>query len=326
MKPLRLIATPTRNRRLNEVLGLLVLVSAILLLLALVSYAPSDPSLNTVGALAPANRSAHNWIGPIGSYIADALLQVLGVASLFLPILLARLGLCWLRSRPAGSPLAKLFGLALWLVFAPAALALLPGHLLWHNALPISGLAGVLIAGALLQSLNLPGTSLVVALMVALSLYLVTTFSFNTAREWLTVHFAFIGAMRERWNRLRHKPSGAFAPEMLNNDGEPFGAKREKLDADARHEREATARAAAEENRPHPNTLLSGRFGRLSRRRNRPAATAPSQPAPAPAPAQEVACQNRRCSAVSARSPPALVSASVPLVTTTWLRPPPLAS
>ena len=284
MKPLRLIATPTRNRRLNEVLGLLVLVSAILLLLALVSYTPSDPSFNTVGALAPANRPAHNWIGPAGSYLADALLQILGVAALFLPVLLARLGICWVLSRPAGSPVARLLGLALWLVFAPAALALLPGHLLWRHALPISGLSGVLVAGALVQSLNLPGTSLVVALMVALSLYLVTTFSFNTAREWLTVHFAFVGVMRERWNRLRHKSSGRLPPEMLNEEGEPFGTRREKLDAEARHEREATARAAAEENRPHANTLLSGLFGWLSRRRNRTAAAAAhAQPAPAPA-------------------------------------------
>ena len=325
MKPLRLIATPTRNRRLNEILGLLVLVSAILLLLALVSYTPSDPSFNTVGALAPANRPAHNWIGPTGSYVADALLQILGVAALFLPLLLARLGICWIRSRPAGSPLAKILGLALWLVFAPAAFALLPGHLLWRNALPVSGLSGVLVAGALIQSLNLPGTSLVVALMVALSLYLVTTFSFNTAREWLTVRFAFIGALRERWNRLGHKSSGRLSPEMLNEEGEPFGSRREKLDAEARHEREATARAAAEVHRPASNTLLSGLFGWLSRRRNGTAATTAAQPAPAPAPASVWQAMPRTnvdappitpFSAASAAAAPfaeALAAASAPL-------------
>ena len=283
MKPLRLIATPTRNRRLNEVLGVAVLACAVLLLLALLSYTPADPSLNTVGALAPANRPAHNWIGPTGSYTADALLQVLGVASLLLPVLLARLGICWLRSRPAGSPVARLLGLALWLVFAPAALALLPGHLLWHHALPIAGLSGLLVAGALIQSLNLPGASLIVALMVALSLYLATTFSFNTAREWLTVHFAFIGALRARWNRFRRKPADAFAPEMLDEAGEPFGAKREMLDAVARREREATAQAAAEAHRPPSNTLLAGLFGWMSRRRRRTAAAATEEiPAAAP--------------------------------------------
>ncbi len=284
MKPLRLIATPTRNRRLNEVLGLALLASAVLLLLALFSYTPADPSFDTVGALAPANRPAHNWIGPTGSYIADALLQILGVATFLLPILLARLGVCWLRSVSAGSPVAKVLGLVLWLIFAPAALALMPGHLLWHHALPVAGLAGLLVAGALVRSLNLPGASLVVALMVALSLYLATTFSFNTAREWLTVHFGFIGALREWWNRLRRKPADALAPAMLDEVGERFGAKREKLDAEARREREVTAQAAAEANRPPVNTLLSGLFGWLGRRRQRATLSASAQVSTVPAP------------------------------------------
>ena len=38
MKTIRLVSTPTRNRRLNEILGMVVLVSAGLLLLALASY------------------------------------------------------------------------------------------------------------------------------------------------------------------------------------------------------------------------------------------------------------------------------------------------
>ncbi len=282
MKPLRLIATPTRNRRLNEVLGVSLLAGAVLLLLALVSYTPSDPSFNTVGALAPAAQPARNWIGLAGSYTADALLQILGIASVFLPVLLVRLGICWLLSRPAGSPLAKSVGLALWLVFAPAALALLPGHLLWRGALPIAGLSGLLVAGALVQALNLPGAALVATLLVALSLYLVTTFSFNTAREWLTVHFAFFGALRERWNRIRRKPNDVLAPDMLNEQGEPFGARREKFDAEARRERKATERAAADAHRSPSNTLLSGLFSWLGRRRQR-ALPASQDPSPLPA-------------------------------------------
>ena len=39
--------TPTANRRLNELIGFLVFVFAVLLVLALVSYSPLDPSLNT---------------------------------------------------------------------------------------------------------------------------------------------------------------------------------------------------------------------------------------------------------------------------------------
>ena len=80
MKPARLVLTPTRNRRLNELVGLLVLASAVLLFLSLVSYHPTDPSFNTVGS-----GPVRNWIGPAGAYISDLLLQIEGVLRLLPP-------------------------------------------------------------------------------------------------------------------------------------------------------------------------------------------------------------------------------------------------
>ncbi len=121
MKSLRLVTTPTRNRRLNEILVLTVLVAAGLLLLALASYTPTDPSFNTIGGYT-SGHPAHNWTGMIGAYSSDAILQMIGAAAFFLPLVVGRLGLCWMRSRPAGSPKAKTIGLALWIIFAPAAI------------------------------------------------------------------------------------------------------------------------------------------------------------------------------------------------------------
>ena len=144
MKPLRLVSTPTRNRRLNEILGLVVLVCAALLLLALGSYTPTDPSADTVGGIIANPNShaglaarliAHNWTGLVGAWLADAILQTIGIAAFFLPILLGRVGFCWMRQRPAGSASARFLGLALWIVFAPAAIGLLPRTFYWRNAL-----------------------------------------------------------------------------------------------------------------------------------------------------------------------------------------------
>ena len=100
MKPLRLIASPTRSRRLNEILGLMVLVAAGLLLLALASYTPSDPSFNTVGgntgaAATLATGPAKNWTGIVGAYLSDALLQILGIAAFSFRC-------CWFASEFAG--------------------------------------------------------------------------------------------------------------------------------------------------------------------------------------------------------------------------------
>jgi S-DNA-T family DNA segregation ATPase FtsK/SpoIIIE len=94
MKPQRLVYSPTRSRRLNEMLGLIVLVAAGLLLLALVSYTPSDPSFNTVGGGA-GGRLAHNWTGMVGAYAADLLLQTVGIAIFFVPLAAIRIGISW---------------------------------------------------------------------------------------------------------------------------------------------------------------------------------------------------------------------------------------
>ncbi len=205
MKPLKLVTTPTRNRRLNELIGLLVLVSAILLLLALISYRPTDPSFDTVGGFGN-GRPAHNWTGLIGAWIADLLLQIEGLTAFCLPVLGGALGWTWLRSRPAGSPGAKLFGILLCMIFGPALLGLLPGHLHFLYGLPIAGLVGRLASDALVAWLNYPGACVVSASMVAIALYLSTTFSFNTAREWLAIRFAFVMAWRDRlvnWRAAR---------------------------------------------------------------------------------------------------------------------------
>jgi S-DNA-T family DNA segregation ATPase FtsK/SpoIIIE len=279
MKTLRLVSTPTRNRRLNEIIGMVVLVGAGLLLLALASYTPSDPSFNTVGEYVT-GRPAHNWTGMVGAYLADAMLQLIGVAAFFLPLVLGRLGLCWMRSRPAGSPLAKTIGLGMWVVFGPAAIALLPGHMMWRHALPIEGTTGRLLADFLVHYLNLPGAVIVLGLMVALSLYLATTFTFNTAREWATIRFGFMARLWEWWVQRRMGRRGA---EIGGSESyESYGSKRELAEAKARRARVLAEDAADREPKSESTTLLGGLFGWLSRKkREEPISIVPQEEAAA---------------------------------------------
>jgi S-DNA-T family DNA segregation ATPase FtsK/SpoIIIE len=198
MKPLVLALTPTRNRRTNEVIGMVLLVAASLLFLALASYHPTDPSLSTVGG-----RQIHNWTGLVGASVSDVLLQLEGVAAFLLPLLLGALGWAWLRSRPAGSASAKASGILLYLLFAPALFGLIPGHLRWMHALPLEGLTGRLVVDTLVHYLNLPGAAIVIVSMVVIALYLTTTFSFSTAQQWLAIRFAFALAWRDRIRNWR---------------------------------------------------------------------------------------------------------------------------
>ena len=248
-------------------IGLVVLVAAGLLLLALLSYTPSDPSFNTVGSYVT-GRPAHNWAGIVGAWISDTALQVIGVSVFLLPLVLARLGISWMRSLPAGSPFAKIIGLGVWVVFAPAAISLLPGHLLWRHSLPIEGVTGRIVADAMVQYLNLPGACIVLALMVALSLYLATTFTFNSASEWAAARFGFVQRGMEWWkNRREAKRAGSPDTEF---DG--YESKRERA---LEKTRRAEARLGRDEAVPPQavevgsNSLLGGLFGWWSRRKRR---------------------------------------------------------
>jgi len=199
MDYLAIIFAPTGNRRLNELTGFLLCVSALLLFLALASYSPLDPSWNSASALT-GSHAARNWIGMVGAYVADAMLQFFGVAAFLLVIFPAMLGLRWFRSSKVQSPVAKSLG-GLWLMmFVPALLALLPGQLRWLHVIPIEGLLGRVVGDFLIHYLNLVGAYIVCASILAVALYLSTAFSFSSIQLWAPVRFAFVTAV---WNRYK---------------------------------------------------------------------------------------------------------------------------
>ncbi len=193
------IFVPTGNRRLNELVGFLMCVSALLLFLALVSYSALDPSWNSASVLT-GSHAARNWIGVVGAFTADMMLQFFGVGAFLLVIFPAMLGIRWFRSLKVQSPLAKSLG-GIWLMmFVPALLALLPGHLRWMGEIPIEGLLGRVVGDFMIHYLNLVGAYIVCATVLAVALYLSTAFSFSSIKLWAPTRFAFVTAV---WNRYK---------------------------------------------------------------------------------------------------------------------------
>jgi S-DNA-T family DNA segregation ATPase FtsK/SpoIIIE len=201
--------TPTKNRRLNELIGFLLFVSATLLFLALASYSPLDPSLNTAGSLS--SGSARNWIGLFGAMMADLLLQSIGIFVFAAPVMIALLAARWFKSKPVASAGAKALGAAILLIFAPALLALLPGHLRWLHMVAIEGLLGRIVGDMLLHYFNTVGAYIVCGAVVAAALYLSTAFSFVNVQIWANTRFAFAFALWQRfqdWRATRAKMAG----------------------------------------------------------------------------------------------------------------------
>jgi S-DNA-T family DNA segregation ATPase FtsK/SpoIIIE len=204
MKTFSRLFNPTSNRRLNELVGFLLCVSALLLFLALASYSPLDPSFNSASVLTTV-RGARNWIGIVGAVLSDLCLQGFGVGAFLLPVFPALLGARWFRSRKVQSPVAKSLGGFWLLIFVPAFLALLPGQVRWLGVIPMEGLVGRIVGDFLIHYLNLAGAYIVCATVLAVALYLSTAFSFSTLQVWIPTRFAFVFALRDRWRDWREE-------------------------------------------------------------------------------------------------------------------------
>jgi S-DNA-T family DNA segregation ATPase FtsK/SpoIIIE len=202
MKTFSRIFNPTSNRRLNELVGFLLIVSALLLFLALASYSALDPSFNSASVLTTV-RGARNWIGIVGAVLSDLCLQAFGIGAFLLPVFPALLGARWFRSRKVQSPVAKSLGGMWLLIFVPAFLALLPGHVRWLGVIPMEGLVGRIVGDFLIHYLNLAGAYIVCATVLAVALYLSTAFSFSNLQVWIPTRFAFALALRDRWHDWR---------------------------------------------------------------------------------------------------------------------------
>ncbi len=201
------IFTPTKNRRLNELVGFLLCVSALLLFLALASYSPLDPSINSASVLT-GSHAARNWIGIFGAFLSDIILQFWGIGSFLLPVFMCMLGARWFRSRAVQTPIAKTLGGVWLLLFVPALLAILPGHFRWMGAIPIEGLVGRIVGDVLIRYLNVAGAYIVCTTVLAVALYLTTAFSFSAIELWAPTRFAFIVALRDRfkdWQNERER-------------------------------------------------------------------------------------------------------------------------
>ena len=115
------------------------------------------------------------------------------------------LGIRWFRSRKIQAPVAKTLGAVWLLMFVPALLAILPGHVRWMNAIPVEGLLGRMVGDALIHYFNLAGAYIVCATVLAVALYLTTAFSFSSVQVWIPTRLAFLFALRDRWKDWKNE-------------------------------------------------------------------------------------------------------------------------
>ena len=173
-------ALMTLKRRLFESLGFGFLLGSSLLAVALLTYDPRDPSLNTAVDTAP-----RNFLGHSGALIADILWQSLGFAAFLIPLVL--LGWCFrlLLNRPLKSIWLRAALLPVVLALGAFALSVLDLRTL-SSEVKFGGAVGWglqrLLMGAYPSTAALP-VSVVAAAIVGLLLLLIMGLSWRDWRE-----------------------------------------------------------------------------------------------------------------------------------------------
>ncbi|MHB8424747.1 MAG: DNA translocase FtsK [Gammaproteobacteria bacterium] len=190
---------------------------ALLVFAALATYSPHDPGFSFSGMVG----HVHNAIGPVGAWLSDFLLFLIGYPAFLFPILLAWSGWMIFRVRKSTKPMNKLHlgmrvGALLLALLSAAGLA----SINWHvpaGVVPVDagGVLGDFIGKGLAHGLSNLGATL---LLLALFLGSATVF---TGLSWLAImdrtgRFTVTLAerARNRWDWLRETVQARRAREQ----------------------------------------------------------------------------------------------------------------
>ena len=174
------------HRRRDEFLGILVVAAGLLLVAALSSYDPADPSL--FSSVADPDQRPGNWAGRVGASFADGALQFFGFAAFALPLVVLALGVARFRSRAVGAWGTKALGLVVVLFSAAPLCHLAFGRpQILGGGLGAGGFVGDLVAGAFVAALNPPGATIALSAALLIGGLLVASLSLGEAIRGATL-------------------------------------------------------------------------------------------------------------------------------------------
>ena len=189
------------SRRISEFLGVALFALALVWLISLATYSPTDAVwfFNTGGDVPPMNL-----VGLAGSFISEASYQVLGLTSYLLPPLFAVLGWYAFWCLPIAAGYTKLIGLVLMVACVSSLLSLTLGTLdVAGKTFLAGGYAGYGIAVSLASQLNRTGAFIIVVTLLALSVILSTQFSFSRFFSRIGRHIGHVPTHVNRWRSAR---------------------------------------------------------------------------------------------------------------------------
>ena len=169
----------------HEIVGIVLIAVAISLFLSLVSFAPTDPSLFSYSSLK--TREIHNWMGVVGAHLSGLLFHGLGFSSFLVPFLLGLFAVSFVfRWEWKYLPLKAAGWVVLLMTISNLLCLWIKPVRLHHQDLLAGGFIGEAFSRILVRYFNLPGATILSAMILILSFVLGTGMSFISVVQHLS--------------------------------------------------------------------------------------------------------------------------------------------
>jgi S-DNA-T family DNA segregation ATPase FtsK/SpoIIIE len=207
-----------KHKHWNEMAGLLLFATGLLIILSLMSYSSTDPCFSVSGT----GAATKNYIGLFGAYLSDGLLVLFGVTAYLIPLFLFGYGVFLALGGEAVHPYLKKIGVVV-LFFSAAAFFGLQAETirLFGEDVPSGGKLGGGIALLLMKGFSSTGSYIITLTAIVISLMLLTPFSPLKALAWLRGVYArmmehldiLVAVYRGRREKAREARERPIAPK-----------------------------------------------------------------------------------------------------------------
>lgn len=188
--------TERKAKLVREIQGMALGAAGLFVLIALLSYNSGDPSFNTYSN----GPSVRNLGGEVGAYLADLLLQLFGLASCSIPVAFLFVSYRLLRFKDLKWRTYKGVAFLVLLVTLSSLFAFnIETTSFLGREVQTGGLVGSWTATLLKTLLGIPGALLFLLPVLAMSVMILSRFSFVLFAGW------GIASLRSRWANYREK-------------------------------------------------------------------------------------------------------------------------